>query len=140
MLNNVFSCPICWLKFSQSDREPITLSCGHVICKECITKLYNNNSVQCSLDKKMIQLDLNDLPICYTILDHLPTEASDFSCKAHPTKKIRYNCSYDSEYFCSKCLPLHTKSPHAATECCALSKIKPQIRIQNRIRTPTAET
>jgi len=56
---------------------------------------------------------MNNLPICYTILDHIPEETnSDFYCKYHQTKKIKYFCSLDQDHFCSICLTKHTKINH----------------------------
>ena len=112
--NNVFNCPICWLKYDKLIRLPITLSCGHVICKLCINSLMiNANTLICSLDKNSITVDPNNLPVCYTIIDHMPEDqSSEFVCKLHPNKRIKYSCSNDNEYLCSKCIQKHKKSHH----------------------------
>jgi hypothetical protein len=117
-MNNVFNCPICWMKYSKSIRLPISLNCGHVICKICVKNMTVENSLTCSIDKTLVKVDLDNLSICYTILDHLnEDQCSDYSCKAHPSKRLKYYCSYDSEYFCSNCLSEHTKSPHKVVQC-----------------------
>jgi hypothetical protein len=119
-MNSVFNCPICWQKFNRNIKIPLTLNCGHVICKNCVKTLStSSNTMVCSLDKITNTIDLNkeNLPICYTILEHLPKEdSSDFCCKTHPTKKIKYYCSYDNESFCSKCLVSHTKNAHKVVQ------------------------
>lgn len=131
-MNSVFTCPICLLKYNRLIRIPITLQCGHVICKVCIKNnthstcnvenlnslhtqnLNSNNYIICGIDGQTVYfLDINSLPICYTILDHLPhQEMSDFFCANHQNKKIKYFCSYDNQNLCSKCLVLHAKNPH----------------------------
>lgn len=114
MNSNVFNCPVCWLKYNKNIHMPISLSCGHVVCKLCINKLMiNSNTLICSLDKNSIVIDLNNLPICFTILDHMPEDNySEFACKNHPNKRIKYNCSNDNENLCSKCVKKHRKNQH----------------------------
>ncbi len=114
MNNNVFNCPICWLKYNKTIRLPITLSCGHVVCKLCINSLMiNSNTLICSLDKSNINVDPNNLPICYTIMDHMPEDnPSEFVCKNHPNKRIKYTCTNDNENLCTKCMQKHKKCQH----------------------------
>ena len=124
-MNSVFNCPICWMKYSKILRLPISLSCGHVICKICVKNMINyDNTLVCSLDKTNLRIDIENLPICYTILDHLSEDQnSDFCCKLHPTKKLKYYCSQDNENFCSLCLSNHTKLPHKVTQFIPRSKL-----------------
>lgn len=42
------NCPICCNEFEASQRVPISLGCGHTICKPCLTTLYNR---QCPYDQ-----------------------------------------------------------------------------------------
>lgn len=122
-MNNVFNCPICWMKYSKNIRLPISLNCGHVICKICVKNMTVDNTLTCGIDKTLVKVDLDNLSICYTILDHLnEDQLSDFSCKAHSSKRIKYYCSHDNEYFCSNCLTEHTKSPHKIVQCLPRSK------------------
>ena len=124
-MNDVFNCPICWLKYNKTIRIPITLSCGHVICKLCIkTIMINSNTLICSLDKSHIIIDQKNLPICYTILDNLKEdEITDFCCKNHPNKKIKYFCNFDNQTFCSKCLLKHKNNPHNSEKFFPLSNL-----------------
>lgn len=116
-MNNVFNCPICWMKYSKSIRLPISLNCGHVICKICVKNMTNNNILTCTIDKTLLKLDLDNLQICYTILDNLnENQNSDYSCKTHPTKRLKYYCNYDNEYICSNCLGEHSKLPHKVSQ------------------------
>ncbi len=116
-MNNVFNCPLCWMKYNKNIRLPISLNCGHVICKICLKNNIVDNSLICTIDKIKLKVDLDNLSICYTILDHLGEDkCSDYSCKTHPSKRLKYYCNYDNEYFCSNCLSEHSKTPHKVTQ------------------------
>ena len=103
---NVFKCPTCGSFFTSSTRLPLTLPCGHVICKSCLF----SSPPQCPLDHSPYSRD--HLQKCQAILDYLPSLDKDFVCKKHGTKRIKYMCEYDNEFFCSLCLELHSKTPH----------------------------
>ncbi|CRK95464.1 CLUMA_CG008933, isoform A [Clunio marinus] len=56
-------CPICTNEFAVNLRSPITLRCGHSICKKCLS-----NIQQCPYDQSSITKDLDNLPINYALL------------------------------------------------------------------------
>ena len=43
-----YTCPICGNEFSTNQRLPISLGCGHTICRVCLATLYNR---QCPFDQ-----------------------------------------------------------------------------------------
>ncbi|EDW68581.2 roquin-1 isoform X2 [Drosophila virilis] len=59
------NCPICCNEFEASQRVPISLGCGHTICKPCLTTLYNR---QCPYDQTLIVTDIENLPLNYALL------------------------------------------------------------------------
>ncbi|XP_060652202.1 roquin-1 [Drosophila nasuta] len=59
------NCPICCNEFAASQRVPISLGCGHTICKLCLTTLYNR---QCPFDQTLIVTEIDNLPINYALL------------------------------------------------------------------------
>ncbi|KAM8710889.1 hypothetical protein ACLKA7_017505 [Drosophila subpalustris] len=59
------NCPICCNEFAASTRVPISLGCGHTICKLCLTTLYNR---QCPFDQTLIVTEIDNLPINYALL------------------------------------------------------------------------
>ncbi|KAH8366212.1 hypothetical protein KR093_010201 [Drosophila rubida] len=59
------NCPICCNEFAASQRVPISLGCGHTICKLCLSTLYNR---QCPFDQTLIVTDIDNLPINYALL------------------------------------------------------------------------
>ncbi|XP_015913033.1 roquin-1 [Parasteatoda tepidariorum] len=59
------SCPICYNEFECSVRRPISLGCGHTMCKSCLSKLQRK---QCPFDQTVISADINQLPENYALL------------------------------------------------------------------------
>lgn len=45
-------CPICTHEFAVNLRAPITLGCGHTICKNCLATLHRQ---QCPFDQVSIK-------------------------------------------------------------------------------------
>lgn len=54
------SCPICCHEFDGNQRGPISLGCGHTVCRACLAKLQRN---QCPYDQTVMRLDLDQLPV-----------------------------------------------------------------------------
>ncbi|GFS55616.1 roquin-1 [Nephila pilipes] len=59
------SCLICYNEFECTIRRPISLGCGHTICKSCLSKLQRK---QCPFDQTFINTDINQLPENYALL------------------------------------------------------------------------
>lgn len=59
------SCPICYNEFECNVRRPISLGCGHTMCKSCLSKLQRK---QCPFDQTIINTDINQLPENYALL------------------------------------------------------------------------
>ncbi|XP_074655486.1 uncharacterized protein LOC141909054 [Tubulanus polymorphus] len=53
------SCPICFNKYNDLIHVPLTLSCGHTLCKTCLSKLHQN---KCPFDQTAIGRSADDLP------------------------------------------------------------------------------
>lgn len=59
------SCPVCCNEFDISFRSPISLGCGHTICKACLSNLHRK---QCPFDQTTISIDIENLPVNYALL------------------------------------------------------------------------
>ncbi|XP_059614757.1 roquin-1 [Phlebotomus argentipes] len=59
------SCPVCCHEFAAQLRPPISLGCGHTICRTCLGTLHRK---QCPFDQTTITTDLDNLPINYALL------------------------------------------------------------------------
>ncbi|XP_073843697.1 RING finger and CCCH-type zinc finger domain-containing protein roquin [Musca autumnalis] len=63
-----YTCPICENEFSTNQRLPISLGCGHTICRVCLSTLYSR---QCPFDQTSITTDVDNLPINNALLQLL---------------------------------------------------------------------
>ncbi|XP_013106566.2 uncharacterized protein LOC106086429 [Stomoxys calcitrans] len=63
-----YTCPICENEFSTNQRLPISLGCGHTICRVCLATLYSR---QCPFDQAPISTDVDNLPINNALLQLL---------------------------------------------------------------------
>lgn len=59
------SCPVCFHTFDAALRSPISLGCGHTICKACLSNLHRK---QCPFDQNVISIDIESLPINTALL------------------------------------------------------------------------
>uniref|UniRef100_A0A4W5PG39 RING-type E3 ubiquitin transferase n=1 Tax=Hucho hucho TaxID=62062 RepID=A0A4W5PG39_9TELE len=58
-------CPICTQTFEETVRRPISLGCGHTVCKMCLNKLHRK---ACPFDQTAIATDIEQLPVNTALL------------------------------------------------------------------------
>ncbi|KAG7487822.1 hypothetical protein MATL_G00027530 [Megalops atlanticus] len=58
-------CPICTQTFEETIRKPISLGCGHTVCKMCLNKLHRK---ACPFDQTAINTDIEQLPVNSALL------------------------------------------------------------------------
>ena len=59
------SCPICCHDFDVAIRGPISLGCGHTICRTCLANLHRK---QCPFDQSIINTEIERLPVNEALL------------------------------------------------------------------------
>ena len=59
------TCPVCTKDFNEDPRPPISLGCGHTICRQCLSKL---SKQQCPYDQGEVKTAIENLPINYGLL------------------------------------------------------------------------
>lgn len=59
------SCPVCCNEFDATLRSPISLGCGHTVCKTCLSNLQRK---QCPFDQTGINTDIENLPVNFALL------------------------------------------------------------------------
>ncbi|KAF5272622.1 hypothetical protein FQR65_LT04863 [Abscondita terminalis] len=64
------SCPVCCNEFDVLLRSPISLGCGHTICKACLSSLHRK---QCPFDQTTISIDIDSLPVNSALLQLVGT-------------------------------------------------------------------
>ncbi|GFY71549.1 roquin-1 [Trichonephila inaurata madagascariensis] len=101
------SCLICCREFECSIRRPISLGCGHTICKSCLLKLQRK---QCPFDQIFINTDINQLPENYALLQlvggRIPEKPSVTTLVSEEDYKI-----YLGAKKCVEDLALYLKAP-----------------------------
>lgn len=101
-------CPKCLKDFNLDNNIPLTLSCGHIICKSCLINLSNKSKKKiCPLANE----EYTTYQICQSIAEFIEQERK-FVCKNHHNNRIKYYCEYDNNYFCSKCRANHLGEQH----------------------------
>ena len=65
-------CSVCEKDFDRTDRCPISLGCGHTLCRACLLKL---KQPQCHFDQTPITCNIIDLPANSALLQLLPGDA-----------------------------------------------------------------
>ncbi|XP_073956760.1 LOW QUALITY PROTEIN: RING finger and CCCH-type zinc finger domain-containing protein roquin [Choristoneura fumiferana] len=59
------NCPVCRREFGAPPRSPISLSCGHTLCRHCLKHLHKK---QCPFDQTLIQVEPEDLVVNTALL------------------------------------------------------------------------
>ena len=59
------SCEVCYKLFSETLNRPISLGCGHTVCKLCLSRLQQH---KCPFDQSPITCDIDKLPVNYALL------------------------------------------------------------------------
>ncbi|XP_030019833.2 roquin-1 isoform X2 [Manduca sexta] len=59
------NCPVCCREFGAPPRSPISLSCGHTLCRHCLKHLHRK---QCPFDQTAIQLEPEELVVNTALL------------------------------------------------------------------------
>ncbi|XP_058065946.1 uncharacterized protein LOC131215571 [Anopheles bellator] len=77
------SCPVCCNEFAANSRPPISLGCGHTICRTCLATLHHR---QCPFDQTVISTDLDYLPINNALLQLVSTPVAPSSSSTYGSK------------------------------------------------------
>ncbi|XP_059147979.1 roquin-2-like [Physella acuta] len=60
------SCPVCFILFNELQQRPISLGCGHTVCKSCIRSRLNDN--RCPFDQILLPNDVDKLPANFALM------------------------------------------------------------------------
>jgi len=59
------SCPVCQNEFEATKRAPVSLACGHTVCRTCLDSLHRP---MCPFDQTPLAMDLASLPVNTALL------------------------------------------------------------------------
>lgn len=68
------SCTVCCNDFDSKSRRPVSLACGHTMCKTCLRGL---SCKQCPFDQTTIGCDIDNLPENLALLQLTPNYDSN---------------------------------------------------------------
>lgn len=98
------SCPVCYNVFNEHFHRPISLACGHTVCKTCLSKLQQR---KCPFDQSLITRDIEELPANFALLQLVSATATPDNKKSCvPTEFKQY---YDRAKACVEELALLLK-------------------------------
>lgn len=98
------SCPVCYNVFNEEHYRPISLACGHTVCRTCLSKFQQR---KCPFDQSLISRDIDDLPANFALLQLVSVTASpDNSKNCVPDEYRKY---YDQSRQCVEELALLLK-------------------------------
>lgn len=103
-------CKVCQELYSEEERKPIVMHCGHTLCLYCIKKMQTGNTVVCPFDKKkMTFVTCAELPVNWSILEvrRAKSKGADSKKKMCPTHKgeiQKFYCKTDKEMICQECM------------------------------------
>ena len=109
-MSTIFKCALCNESYNKDFRFPISLPCGDVFCSECINAFEETPSkgIRCPRDQTVHYINIEDMPICYQILNFLPeVQRQPLMCLRHPKKKIEFFCKNHTLFLCSICVKEH---------------------------------
>ncbi len=112
------SCPICYNIFNETLHRPISLGCGHTVCKSCLAKLQQK---KCPFDQNIISRDLDELPVNFALLQLVGVAVPD----SHDVPNTSDSLAEHYEYYNSakRCIeelaiylkPVSSSSPGTCT-------------------------
>jgi RING finger/CCCH-type zinc finger protein len=71
-MNSLLSCQICMNGYDRGHRLPLTLKCGHSLCKECADALIKKNNRKCPFDNTLFEArTVENLGRNFSLLDLL---------------------------------------------------------------------
>lgn len=80
------SCPVCYNVFNEQYCRPISLACGHTVCKTCLLKFQQR---KCPFDQSPISRNIDELPANYALLQLVSSTVQPDSIKAYVTDDVK---------------------------------------------------
>mmetsp|Transcript_3897 Transcript_3897/g.8171 ORF Transcript_3897/g.8171 Transcript_3897/m.8171 type:complete len:319 (+) Transcript_3897:2238-3194(+) len=110
-MEDYLTCNVCVELFDNKERLPLILSCGHSLCKLCISSIRQAQGfIMCPIDRSPENKPIESLITNLALLQLVDVSRyTDYPrCPLHPSKKLRYYCHTPcAQAFCSKCTLNH---------------------------------
>ncbi|XP_046560854.1 roquin-2-like isoform X3 [Haliotis rubra] len=109
------SCHVCFNMFDERLHRPISMGCGHTVCKTCLAKLQHG---KCPFDQSAITRNVDEFPVNYALLQlvgaAIPEEVRDREESLINAEDLRY---YESAKKCIEDLAVYLKSDSSDLKC-----------------------
>lgn len=112
------SCSVCCEDWSNDDRCPRLLPCGHTFCLACLVGLAKTGTITCPNDRQIVRVAADQLPKNFLALDLLnerlaqqpaiaaPPRMCELCDEPHPASHYCHDCSVG---LCSMVARIHAK-------------------------------
>jgi hypothetical protein len=110
-MEDYLTCNVCVELFDNKEHLPLILSCGHTLCRCCISSIRQAQGfIMCPIDRSPESKPIESLITNLALLQLVDVSRfTDYPrCPLHPSKKLRYYCHTPcAKAFCSKCTLAH---------------------------------
>ncbi|XP_062575406.1 roquin-1-like isoform X1 [Saccostrea cucullata] len=100
------SCQVCYNVFNETDRRPVSLACGHTVCRTCLLNLPQK---KCPFDQCAITRDVSELPVNYALLQLVGAAIPAESEQPAPIPIPEKSKHYESAKHCIEEIALYLK-------------------------------
>jgi hypothetical protein len=111
-MEDYLTCNVCVELFDNKEHLPLILSCGHTLCRCCISSIHQAQGfIMCPIDRSPESKPIESLITNLALLQLVDVSRfTDYPrCPLHPSKKLRYYCHTPcAKAFCSKCTLAHS--------------------------------
>lgn len=123
-LAKILACSSCRQSFNDSTRQPLSLLCGHVACRACVSAV---SMFACTRDDITESRKIDQIPVADLIMQLMKSADTPltYTCRTH-SKVFEFFCSDCRSLFCSKCVMAHQR--HDYTDIDSASPIVHKIK------------
>lgn len=108
------ACSNCRTTFDEHSRQPLSLICGHVVCRKCLS---SNIPFTCPRDNTVEKRKIEAIPVADLILEMLRSidTPPSWLCSLH-SRTFEFFCNECSVLFCPKCVMTHRQHDYIEVE------------------------
>mmetsp|Transcript_11106 Transcript_11106/g.21758 ORF Transcript_11106/g.21758 Transcript_11106/m.21758 type:complete len:268 (-) Transcript_11106:2916-3719(-) len=108
------ACSNCRCTFNDNVRQPLSLMCGHIACKKCVSLA---QPFTCLRDNKLEHRKADKIPVADLILEMLRSieTPQNYLCSLH-SRAFEFFCTECSVPFCAKCVMTHRQHDYIEVE------------------------
>ena len=102
---------MCFEIYSDNQKKPRNMECGHTFCEQCLQLLHSSGVNQCPTCRRACTTQVKSLPINYVAADLARKYHDDKKysviCEHHPKEICKFFCNTCSISICIECITCH---------------------------------